>query len=291
MEQFYTPTTVEEAVAVLTRYGGKASVIAGGTDLIPKIRDRSRVPQCLVDIRCLPGAREIIKEVGEGGEWLRIGAAVTHAQAAQNPLIQRYATALGEAASYVGSPQIRNLGTVVGNIVNAQPAADTAVALTALGGVLEVASDTGSRLLPVEECYEGLGVSRINSTREVVTAIKVPCYTDCVSSFERLARRKALALPVINVAVWVAAMEDTFSHVRIAVGPVAPRPFRSIGVEQSLQGQAITPIAIEAAATCVAEVSQPRSSPLRGSAAYRREMVRILTQRALARAVRMLSCH
>lgn len=306
VEEFYAPCRLEEALDILTRFGGEARVIAGGTDLLPELREGSKKPRCLVDVKRIPGLRDIARE----GDWLRIGAAVTHAEVEAHPLVRQFATALAEAAAQVGSPQVRNLGTVVGNVVNAQPAADTAIALVALGGVLEVASASGTSLVPVEDCYAGVGLSRVDSTREVVTAVRVPyAPARCApgrrdapgqasdagggptwaSAFERLARRKALALPVINVAVWVAVEDGVFRDARLAVGPVAPHPFRAREAEGWLRGQPVTPAAVAEAAARAAAESNPRSSPLRGPAEYRREMVEVLTCRALMRATQSLA--
>ncbi|HHY94745.1 MAG TPA: xanthine dehydrogenase family protein subunit M [Firmicutes bacterium] len=284
VEEYFAPGSLEEAIDILNRFGGTARVIAGGTDLIPELREGAKTPRCLVDVKRISGLREIARE----GDWLRIGAAVTHAEVAEHPLVRELATALAEAAAQVGSPQVRNLGTVAGNVVNAQPAADTAIALVALGGVLEVASAQGTRLVPVEDCYQGVGVSRIDSTREVVAAVRVRCSAanggpKYASAFERLARRKALALPVINVAVWVAVEDGVFRDVRVAVGPVAPYPFRVRGAEDFLRGQPIAQDTIARAAAGAASEANPRSSPLRGPADYRREMVEVLVTRALMR--------
>ena len=123
---------------------------------------------------------------------------------ASSELIRERAGLLAEAASAVGSPLIRNQGTIVGNVVNAQPAADTAVALFSLCAEVEILSNSGTRRVPIEQTYEKLGVSRVNSASEIVTALYIKCLRDDQgSAFVRLAQRKALALPMLNVAAVV----------------------------------------------------------------------------------------
>jgi len=133
-EEYLFPRSIQEALEILKSYKGQARIIAGGTDLILELKDRTRTVKCLVDIREI----DALKNIEQDGEEIKIGAGVTHSQIASSMLIQRQATVLAEAASAVGSPQIRNQGTVVGNVVSAQPAADTAVALFALEAEAEI---------------------------------------------------------------------------------------------------------------------------------------------------------
>ena len=280
--EYLTPASVPDALNILKSRNGQARIIAGGTDLILDLKEEVRDVECLVDIT---GIEELTR-IERDGNSIRIGAAVTHGQVSCSPLIQERAPLLAEAAYSVGSPQIRNQGTVVGNVVNAQPAADTAVALLALDAQAEIISQQGKRLIPVEELYQGVGVSAVDSTAEVVTAI---CFTGLGdkqgSVFMRLAQRKALALPMLNVAVVVTVQNGCFEEARLVLAPVAPKPFRSRKAEAALKGASVTPDAIRKAAEVAAEESQPRDSELRGSAMYRREMVRVLVRRALEQAV------
>ena len=159
-DEYVIPKSAEEALQVLRSHEGEARIIAGGTDLVPDLKDGVRRVKCLVDISEI----ESLKKIEPDGTLIRIGAGVTHAQAASSRLIREQATLLAEAAQAVGSPLIRNQGTIAGNVVNAQPAADTAVALLALDAEVEILSSGGTRRVPVEQIYESLGVSRIDST-------------------------------------------------------------------------------------------------------------------------------
>jgi len=281
-EEYISPTSVKEALEILKSYKGQARIIAGGTDLILDLKDQIRKVRCLVDIS---GIQEL-KKIEQNGDNIKIGAGVTHNQAASSKLIQEHAPVLAEAASAIGSPQIRNKGTVVGNVVNAQPAADAAVALFALEAKTEITSRNGSRLVPVEELYQGVGISRIDSTAEIVTALYFRSLKNNQgSAFVRLAQRKALALPMLNIAVVVTIQDDHFEEARIVVAPVAPTPFRSRKAETALQGALIGLDSINKAAESATSEAQPRETELRGSAEYRREMVKVLVRRALEQAV------
>lgn len=280
-EEYSSPISVEEALDILKFYKGQARIVAGGTDLILDLKDQIREVKCLVDIS---GIEELGK-IERDGDDIKIGAVVTHCQAASSKLIQERAPVLAEAAVAIGSPQIRNQGTIVGNVVNAQPAADTAVALFALEAKAEITGSNGSRLVPIEELYKGVGVSNIDSTAEVVTALHFKSLENNQgSAFMRLAQRKALALPMLNVAVVVTVSDDRFEEARIVVAPVAAMPFRSRKAEAALQGALIGSDSISIAAESAASEAQPRDSDLRGSAEYRKEMVRVLVRRALEQA-------
>jgi carbon-monoxide dehydrogenase medium subunit len=281
-EEYTSPTSIKEALAILKSFRGEARIIAGGTDLVLDLKDQIRKVKCLVDISGI----EELSRIEPDGESIRVGAAVTHSQVASSKLIWERAPLLAEAAFAIGSPQIRNRGTVVGNVVNAQPAADTAVALFALEAKAEITNSNGSRLVPIEKLYRGIGVSEVDSTAEIVTALYFKSLMENQgSAFVRLAQRKALALPMLNVAVVVTVQDKHFEEARIVVAPVAPMPFRARQAEAVLRGATINLDAINTAANIVMGEAQPRDSDLRGSAEYRKEMVKVLVRRALEQAV------
>ena len=280
--EYLSPASVEEALDILKSHQGQAQIIAGGTDLTLDFKDQIREVKCLVDIS---GIRELGK-IEQDGDNIKIGATVTHRQVASSKLIQEQALVLTEAVLAIGSPQIRNQGTVIGNVVNAQPAADAAVALFALEAKAEITSLNGKRLVPVEELYQAVGVSKVDSTAEIVTALYFPSLRNNQgSAFMRLAQRKALALPMLNVAVVITVQDDHFEEARLVVAPVAPIPFRSRKAEAVLSGSPIGLDAINKAAELAASEAEPRDSDLRGSAEYRKEMVKVLVRRALEQAV------
>ncbi len=281
-DEYVIPKSVEEALQILRSREGEARIIAGGTDLVPELKDGGRKAKCLVDISEI----EPLRKIELDGDLIKVGAGVTHAQVASSDLIREQASLLAEAASAVGSPLIRNQGTIVGNVVNAQPAADTAVALFSLCAEVEILSSKGTRRVPIEQTYEKLGVSRVNSASEIVTALYIKGLgNNQGSAFVRLAQRKALALPMLNVAAVVTVQDGRFENARITIGPVAPLPFRSKGAEATLKHAAAGPESIDKAAEAAASEARPRDSALRGSAAYRREMVKVFVRRAVERAL------
>lgn len=280
-EEYCSPSSVKEALKILYKYDGQARVIAGGTDLVLELKKKTRDVKCLVDITDIEELKKILREVNT----IKIGAGVTHSEVASSKLINQYAIVLAEAASAVGSPLIRNLGTIVGNVVNAQPAADTAVALFALEAKAEISTYKGNNLVPIEKLYKGIGSSEVDSTSEIVTTIqfKKPV-SNTGSAFARLSQRKALALPVLNVAAVVTIKDNHYDDARIVIGPVANMPFRSRKAELQLKGAPINLESIKKAAEIAAYEAQPRDSALRGSAKYRQEMVKVLVKRALEQA-------
>ena len=292
-EAYLVPTSLEEALAMLKEGQGQARVIAGGTDLIIQLKKKKVTARRLVDVTNLDELKGIELEDG----FIRVGACVTHQELASSRLIRERAAALAEGALQMGSPQIRNVGTVGGNIVNAQPAADTVIPLIALEAEVEVASSEGARREPLGGLCTGAGRCTVDATAEILTAVRFRALgSNQGSAFARLAKRKALSLPILNVAVVVTLKEwrmenrdggDTFQEVRLAVGPAAPTPFRARKAEEALRGAAIEAQVIAAALELAAQEAQPRTNPLRGCQEYRREMVKVLLRRSIERAVQV----
>jgi CO/xanthine dehydrogenase FAD-binding subunit len=285
-EEYLVPTSLEEALAMLKECQGQARVIAGGTDLIIQLKKKEVTARCLVDVTHLDELKGIALEDG----FIRVGACVTHQELASSSLIRERAAALAEGAWQVGSPQIRNVGTVGGNIVNAQPAADTVVPLMALEAEVEVVAATGTRREPLGGLCLGPGQCTVDATAEILTSVRFRALgPNQGSAFERLAKRKALSLPILNAAAVVTLNEgeDTFQEVRLAVGPVGPTPSRALNAEEALRGAAVEAHTIAAALELAAQEAQPRSNPLRGSQEYRQEMVKVLLRRSVERAVQM----
>jgi len=283
-DEYVTPSSVEESVAMLASLRGAGRVIAGGTDLVIQLEHRERKAASLVDITGIPGLGDIKRENG----YVIVGAAATFTQIERSPIVRGAAPILTEASSWVGSPQIRNVGTLGGNVVNAQPAADGSIALLALDAEAEIANLTGRQWVPLASLFVSPGVSRIDATTEMITAFRFRAQAALEgSAFERLARRRALSLPLINVGARVQLDADRMRarSVRISIGPVAPVPFRAVNAEKALMGRPLDEAAIREAADVAAREGNPRSSLLRASKEYRIELVRALAQRAITRAV------
>ncbi len=284
LQEYLFPETVAEAVSLLKSNDGQARIIAGGTDLLLDLPEGKVKADCLLDITRIPELKEITIEDG----IIKIGAAVTHNQAAKSDLIMERATALAQGSRAVGSLQIRNSGTVVGNVVNAQPAADAAVALVALGAVAEIVWDGGYKTVPVEKMYAGVGKSIVDSNSNLVTSVKIPArLKNQGSALVRMCQRKALALPMLNVAAMVSLEDDgeTIQWARIVMAPVGPGPIRATSSEEILKGNTVTDELISKAAAAAIEQANPRSSAIRGSKEYRTAVLPVLVKRALIKAI------
>jgi CO/xanthine dehydrogenase FAD-binding subunit len=281
-QRYLFPATVQEALEMLAAHDGQAQIITGGTDLVLQSQRGQCTATVMVDVTRIPGLDAIEEREG----YVTIGCQVTHAQIAASLLIRRKTEVLALACGSVGGPQTRNVGTLVGNVVNALPAADGAVALFALDAEVEVADAEGRRWLPIAEMYAGVGKCTIDPCTQMVTAIRFrPLADGWASAYQRLANRKALALPILNAAVVVGLKDEVCSEVRIAVGPVAPTPFRAREAEAALVGQSPDAETIVRVARLAADAANPRDSVLRGSRDYRKAMVEVLVRRALTEAV------
>ncbi len=286
-EEYLVPGSLEEALEMLDRYRGAARVIAGGTDIVPASRKGTPGIKALVDITQIPGLDTIRLD----GGTVKIGPLVTHTEVALSGLIREKGIALAEGASRLGSPQIRNIATLAGNIVNAQPGADTVIPLLALDGSVTVRSAQGERTVALAELFTGVGRTTIDSTKEIVTGISFPALGKGeASAAMRLAKRKTLVLPILTVAVVVGTdpARKTFTRVRIAVGPVATTPLRCKAAEEILAGSPIGEAVIRKAAAEAEKAANPRTSLIRGTSEYRKAMVQVLVERGIAAALKRL---
>jgi carbon-monoxide dehydrogenase medium subunit len=284
LRAYHLPGSLEEALDLLEHYQGKARVIAGGTDVIPSLRRKALEVEALVDISNLPG----LKDIKEVGEEIHLGSLVTHTQASRSPLIQEKASLLAEGAGWVGSPQIRHVGTVAGNLVGGQPAGDTSLPLLALNARVSIVSKEGERQVPLTHFFLSPGQTVLDPGKEILTRIQFRGLDKTQGCcYQRLAKRKVLTLPILAVAivVKVSASQSRIEEAAIALGPVAPVPFRASISEGFLKGAAITPENFNAAAEKAMEESTPRDSCLRGSCDYRRQMVGVFVRRGLQKAV------
>jgi CO/xanthine dehydrogenase FAD-binding subunit len=281
--EYYLPVSVDEAVGLLARHDGKARVVAGGTDLILDLQQANEHPlEALVDITRIVGLNEIREESG----YLVIGAGVTHNQIVENALLQQKATALVEASYVVGGPQVRNVATIGGNVAHALPAADGTTALNALDAEVEAASFSGRRWIPFASLFLGPGKSAIDSTREVLTALRFKATGEHeASAFSRIMRPQGVALPMMNFSARVRVLDDRIEEIALAVAPVAPTPFRCKHTEAFLAGKPATPESIKAAVEVLLGECKPRTSPHRATAEYRKEVLPVLLLRTLSKAL------
>lgn len=279
MTLYHTATSVEEALAILAEHGGEARVIAGGTDVMVDMRKGKIAPRCLVDITHIPELRQISVE----GEVVQVGAAVPFAEIHQHPFIARRVHVLADAARSVGALPIQSAATWAGNIVQAMPAADGAIAAVALGAEARVADASGAEWKPVEALFVGPGESAVDPTRQIITHIRfrVPPRL-WGSAWSRAGRRESLVLPTLNCGVGLRLDEDgTLADVAIALGPVAPRPYRAREAEAFLRGKPPDAVAFAQAACIIAGNCNPRTSPARATREYRLALILVMVVRTL----------
>jgi carbon-monoxide dehydrogenase medium subunit len=278
--EYIEPKTLKEAVDFLSKHHKAATPLAGGTDLLLNMKRRAVAPQYLVALKSIPGLDAIAYEEGQG---LRIGALATiHAVETASEVKRKYPI-LSQAAATLGSIQIRNLGTVVGNVCSALPSADMVPSLVALNAQVKISNGAGEKLVPVEDFITNVGKT-VLAADELVEELQVPPLpSHSGGTYIKYAQRGAKALGICNVATWIALDQDICTEVRICLGAVGQTPIRAREAESVLKGNPFAPEAVKAAAQKASEEAQPRSSPLRGSAAYRKATVGALTQRALLR--------
>jgi len=286
-QHYHTPHTVEEALAILARYDGAAQVIAGGTDLLIDLQYGGEAPRAaLVDVTCIPE----MTAISEADGVALLGAAVTHAAITRSALLEARATCLVESCGVIGGPQVRNVGTIGGNVAHALPAGDGTTSLLALDAEAEVAWADGRReWLPLAALFRGAGVSALDTRRDVLVRFRFRLAgTGEGSAFKRVMRPQGVALPVLGCAVWVRLDESgtRCADARVCIGPVAPTPVLAGAVQDALRGRPFDDAALEAAVAAAHASLRPRASKYRATAEYRQMMIETLLRRALPLAVR-----
>ena len=275
----HSPASLGEALKLM---GALESVkpMAGGTDLLPLMRDRAIAVQEIVDIQAL----HELKGIAIIEDALKIGALTTLTEILESPLVAEKAPVLMEAMGQIGSVQTRNQGTLAGNLCNASPAADSAPSLMVLGAQASVVSVKGVRKVPVEELFAGPKLNSLGKD-ELVTEIIVPDLPKgSGAAFEKLGRRKGITLSVVNAAAYLALEGKECVDARIALGAIAATPIRLPEVEATYKGKELTPEVIEESSrACYALVSPV--DDVRASAEYRREMACVLVKRAIVKAL------
>lgn len=289
MEFFYHSPTTEEELATLLQNVEDYRLLAGGTDVLVRMKQNMITPANLVDLQSISSFKLIKEALGT----IEIGPMTTHAELVNSPLIRDKALVLAEAAGEVGAPQIRNRGTVGGNICNASPAADTAPALLVLDATVEIKSRTGIERKPLSEFFLSPGKSCLQTGAFISKIIFHPVGNDEGAAFAKHGARKAQAIAIINGAAWLKVSNGLIADVRIALGAVAPTPVRLYEIEKWLIGKKAEEAVFVEAATLAAKQVKPISD-VRSGADHRLRLTRALVTSCLvtafARVKEVCSC-
>lgn len=283
-QHYFTPASVTEALDILQRYDGKARVVGGGTDLLVETRRGLHKPvAAMVDVTHIEGLDTIAIEE----DHIVIGCGVTHSRIASDDRIKALGACLAESCGVIGGPQVRNVGTLAGNVAHALPAGDGTIGLLALGGEIEVAGVDGTRWMPLQESFRGPGKSFIDRYRQVLTRLRFrPTGPGEGSAHHRVMRPQGLCLPIISMGVRV-TLDDTgvIRDARISMGPVGPVPHLAEPAMAVLIGGPAAASQYAQAAEVALQNVELRASKYRATREYREQMVRTFLPATLERAV------
>lgn len=278
--ELFSAKDSSHAVALLAEHAPSVKVLAGGTDLMAdyKFAPSSHIPKVIVDVSRL----DELKHITTTDQGLSIGALVTHTQIMRSPVIRDLFPALCEAAHTIGAVQTRNLGTLGGNLSTAVPSVDSGPTLVALDAIVTLLSPAGRRQLPLADFFVGPRKTALKPDELMVEIVVPKSSLGKPTKFLKFGLRKGQALALVNAAAsfWVDWDKNVFVAPRVALGAVAPKVIHATSAETFLEGRAITPEAMAEAGRIAAGDAKPISD-MRASADYRRDLVAVLTKRAL----------
>ena len=279
---YYTPATVAEAVDLLGTKGEGGKLLAGGTDLLPQMKERGRHPKYIVSLK---GLKEIQGIQHANGSGLRVGAGVRFRVLQQDPGVQQRYPIIVQGAKLIGSLQTQALATIGGNVCNAAPSADAVPTFVVLDAEAVIQGPKGVRTLPLADVFTGPGQTAL-APDEVLTELRVPApLPRSAGTYLRHVPRKELDIAVAGAGVYVQLDEaGRIGHARVCLASVAPLPMRATAAEAALTGQTPSDELFQHAGEVAAQESRPISDQ-RGGAAFRRVLVRALTARCLNQAV------
>lgn len=285
--EYHAPTSLAEALGYLSKYNNNAKVFAGGTDLFVSMKRREIVPEHLINLKGIEGLKHIYYHAANG---LRIGGLVTIGELERSEIIKGKFCTLNDAIQVMASPQIRNLGTIGGNLCSALPSADTAPPLIAMGASLKLTGSKGERIVLVEEFFKGPGESILEHD-EILTEILIPSPPEnSGGSYFKLMRRNAMDLAIVSAAAFLImdGNKRLCNDACIALGTAATTPIRASKAEKVVIKKEIDEDLAAEAGKAAAQEARPRSS-IRASESYRREMVGVLTKRAIMEAYKRIT--
>jgi carbon-monoxide dehydrogenase medium subunit len=278
--EYHVPSTIAEALDQISQYGNKGKVIAGGTDLLVSMKKRETIPEHLINLKEIEALKGITYDETEG---IKIGALTTIGDIERAEVVREKFPPLWDAVKVMAAQQVRNLGTIGGNLCSASPSADTAPPLMALGASLKLTRVLHERVVPVEDFFKAPGES-VLKPEEILTEILIPNLPDnSGGAYIKLMRRNAMDLALVGVAAWLRLDGKTCIEARIALGAVAPTPIRAHTTESVLTHKDVDENLIEEGGKKASQEAKPIDD-IRASKAYRKEMIKVLTKRAIKKA-------
>jgi len=254
--------------------------MAGGTDLLTKMKDGLIEPEVIISLKNIEELKKIEYLPGKG---VVIGARITHNELVDSEILNKKYLSVSEAAHQIAANQVRHMGTIGGNLINAVPSADLPPILIALNASIKLVGPGGERIIPLEELFTGV-CTTCCAPNEILAAVMIPDQKMTGSNYVKFGSRRSGALAIVGVASAVEVDGNTIKDVRIALGAVAPTPIRALKAEAFLKGKAISDAILDEAGVIASEEAKPISD-IRGSAEYRKNLVHVFTRRTLRKAI------
>jgi len=277
--EYFRPSTIEEGCSLLYKHKTEAKILAGGTDLFVKMKKKEILPGGVISLK---GIQKLDRIEWEDREGLKIGPLVTHGALVNHPIVREKFDFLSEACLKIGTRQVRNMGTLVGNLCNASPSSDAAAPLLVLGAKLKLIHLYGERVVPLQDFFVG-PFHTVLDPKEIVVEVQIPKTAPCsAGSYQYIHKASSVGETLVGVAVFLTVdpKDNTCQEARIGLSSVAPTPFRAKVAERILNGNRLEEKIIKEAAQAASDQTQPRSRPW-----YRREMSRVLVEQAILQAM------
>jgi xanthine dehydrogenase FAD-binding subunit len=281
-QKYILAHSIDEALHFLSNAQGSACPIGGGTDLLLEIQQGHHDPvHTLVDVTRIPELQALELR----GDVLFIGAGVPVHLITESLLVRFHALAVSEACGLIGGPQVRNTATLGGNVAHALPAADGMISLFAFDAMVEIISINGPRMSPIGSLFKGPGKSTLIPNQEFIIGFHLPTRKPGqASSFSRVMRPQGVALPILNMAVWLERMDQQIKNIQIAIGPSGPVPVRATAVEELLRGKVLNSNQLTQAKQAIHDSIRFRTSAMRATADYRHHLSEVLLEEVIGKA-------
>lgn len=282
--EYLEPQSIDEVLFLLTRYGNQAKVLAGGTDLVPRMRQGALSPEYVIDLGNLTNLKYIHSDPKAG---IQIGALTTISEIEKSPQLQTKYRMISQAAEQLASIPIRNVATIGGNLCNAAPSADMAPILIVLSARVKLVSAVEERVIPLEDFFTGPETTVIKPD-ELLTEIQIPPLPPHTSGvYLKYSTRGGQDIALVGVATVITLdLEGRIcDDAKIALGAVAPTPMRAYQAEEKLKGREINKELIREAAQVASNEARPRATSFRGSPWYKRQIVEVLVKRSISQAL------